>query len=200
MVWDYAESNIFNHAAGDYETTLSTMVRVLRSMRVKTPGSVQQKDATSLGNGSVPPIISSDPPYYDNIGYADLSDFFYVWLRRSLGGIYPEVFGTMLVPKSAELVATPYRFGGSKQKAQEFFESGLGAAFARMREQSNPNYPVTIYYAFKQAESEKPSANGGVGGDDYGVLAVASTGWETMLAGLMDAGFQITGTCPCARN
>jgi len=195
MVWDYAESNIFNHAAGDYETTLSTMVRVLRSMRVTTPGSVQQKDATSPGNGSVPPIISSDPPYYDNIGYADLSDFFYVWLRRSLGLIYPEVFGTMLVPKSAELVATPYRFGGSRQKAQEFFESGLGTAFTRMRERANPDYPITIYYAFKQAESEKPSANGGVA-DDHGVLAVASTGWETMLTGLMEAGFQITGTWP----
>jgi len=159
-------------------------------------GDVTQRDATKPVLDSVSPLISTDPPYYDNIGYADLSDFFYVWLRRSLGAIYPEVFGTMLVPKSTELVATPYRFGGSKQKAQEFFETGLGAVFARMRERANPDYPVTIYYAFKQAESEKPSANGGVAGDDHGVLAVASTGWETMLIGLMEAGFQITGTWP----
>ena len=200
MIWGFAEGNPLGSSSGSWEVLMENLDRSLQSPllshSISSSGSARQQDATDAGHGILDPIISTDPPYYDNIGYADLSDFFYVWLRRSLGGIYPEIFGTMLVPKSAELVATPYRFGGSKQKAQEFFESGLGDAFARMRERANPDYPVTIYYAFKQAESEKPSANGGVGGDDHGVLAVASTGWETMLTGLMEAGFQITGTWP----
>ncbi len=106
-----------------------------------------------------------------------------------LGGVYPDIFGTMLVPKSQELVATPYRFDGSQQRAQEFFEEGLGKAFRRMRQRVNPNYPITVYYAFKQAEAETSE-------DGHGVMAVASTGWETMLEGLMEAGFQITGTWP----
>ena len=97
-------------------------------------------------------LISTDPPYYDNIGYADLSDFFYVWLRHSLSSIYPELFTTMLVPKSQELVATPYRFNGSKSKAQQFFETGLQKAFEQMRAIQSPDYPLTVYYAFKQAE------------------------------------------------
>jgi putative DNA methylase len=195
MVWDFAESNPTNGVL-DILATVDWTANALSLVLATNNGIVEQRDATNIINGTDRPVISTDPPYYDNIGYADLSDFFYVWLRRSLGEIYPEVFGTMLVPKSAELVATPYRFGGSKQKAQEFFESGLGAAFSRMREKANPDYPVTIYYAFKQAEGEKSSANGGVEGDDHGVLAVASTGWETMLTGLMGAGFQITGTWP----
>ncbi len=197
MVWDFAESNPFCGSTGNWAGSIAWIAEVLASLPAKIEGFATQKTATLPGH-TMPkkPVISSDPPYYDNIGYADLSDFFYVWLRRSLGGVYPEIFGTMLVPKSGELVATHYRFGGSKQKAREFFEHGLGEAFARMHEQADPGYPVTIYYAFKQAESEKPSANGGVAGDDHGVLAVASTGWETMLTGLMDAGFQITGTWP----
>jgi len=196
MVWDFAEANVFSSSGGNFNANVGWIVNCVELSPTSSTGEVHQQDATTTLNNSYRPIISTDPPYYDNIGYADLSDFFYVWLRRSLGGVYPEVFGTMLVPKSAELVATPYRFDGSRQKAREFFESGLGAAFARMRERANPDYPVTIYYAFKQAESEKPSANGGVGGEDHGVLAVASTGWETMLTGLMEAGFQITGTWP----
>ena len=197
MTWDFGEVNPFSRSGGNFEGNLSFVIKVIQTLSLgERVGNARQQDATDSVNGVNLPIISTDPPYYDNIGYADLSDFFYVWMRRSLGAVYPEVFGTMLVPKSAELVATPYRFGGSKQKAQKFFESGLGTAFARMRERANPNYPVTIYYAFKQAEGEKPSANGGMNGDDHGVLAVASTGWETMLTGLMDSGFQITGTWP----
>ena len=130
-------------------------------------------------------LISTDPPYYDNVGYADLSDFFYVWLRRSLGDIHPELFGTLLTPKSAELVATPYRFDGSKAKAEAHFEHGLGAAFARIRQIADPSVPVTIYYAFKQAESD---------GDGEGALA--STGWETMLEALLASEFSIDGTWP----
>ena len=197
MTWDFAEANIFGDAAGDFQRCFGSLTEVLeREVVGASDGEVHQQDATTALNGSYRPVISTDPPYYDNIGYAELSDYFYVWMRRSLGDIYPDIFGTMLVPKSAELIATPHRFGGSKQKAQEFFESGLGTAFSQMRERANPNYPVTIYYAFKQAESEKSFANGGIGDDDHGVLAVASTGWETMLNGLMESGFQITGTWP----
>ncbi len=198
MVWDYGEANILEKVVGGWIPTIEYMTNCLLTSPYSKnlSGEAHQQDATTALSESYRPVISTDPPYYDNIGYADLSDFLYVWLRRSLGGVYPEVFGTMLVPKTAELVATPYRFGGSKQKAQEFFESGLGAAFAQMREKANSDYPVTVYYAFKQSESEKHSANGGVEGDDHGVLAVASTGWETMLTGLMESGFQITGTWP----
>jgi len=132
-----------------------------------------------------------EDPYYDNIGYADLSDFFYVWLRRSLGRIYPDLFSTMLVPKAKELVATPYRFDGSKQKAQQFFEHGLGQAFAAVRTEACPDYPVTVYYAFKQAEAEGDDDEHEDRGSD-----TASTGWETMLEGLLRSGFSITGTWP----
>lgn len=193
MIWDFAEPNVFADAAGNYEVSLGNLIKALIRTPARVSGEAHQQDATTALDESYRPVISTDPPYYDNIGYADLSDFFYVWLRRSLGGVYPDVFGTMLVPKAPELVATPYRFGGSKQRAREFFESGLGRAFARMRERANPDYPVTIYYAFKQAENETVSTDGEEGS---GVMAVASTGWETMLTGLMESGFQITGTWP----
>ena len=135
------------------------------------------------------------PPYYDNVSYADLSDFFYVWLRRSLGSIYPELFATMLVPKAQELVATPYRFDGSKSKAQQFFESGLQKTFEQIRTVQSPDYPLTVYYAFKQAESEIET-NGEEGSTESDIKVTASTGWETMLEGLIQSGFAITGTWP----
>ena len=142
-------------------------------------------------------MISTDPPYYDNIGYANLADFFYVWLRFTLNSIYPDLFRTILVPKTQELVADPYRFESSKSKAQEFFETGLGKAFERMREIQHPEYPLTVYYAFKQAESELD----GIGSEEegssrLGFKVTASTGWETMLIGLIRSGFTITGTWP----
>jgi putative DNA methylase len=99
------------------------------------------------------PLISTDPPYYDNISYADLSDFFYVWLRQSLSRIYPDLFSTLLTPKAQELVATPHRHNGNKERAKAFFEAGLGRAFARIRESQHPDYPLTVFYAFKQAET-----------------------------------------------
>ncbi len=143
-------------------------------------GKSNQRDAIARANDLNQPLISTDPPYYDNISYADLSDFFYVWLRRSLNDIYPDLFNTMLVPKSQELIATPYRFNGSRSKAQEFFEAGLSKAFVQMREIQNPEYPLTVYYAFKQSESESDN------NEDQGTLfATASTGWETMLEGLI---------------
>ena len=135
-------------------------------------------------NNGVKPLISTDPPYYDNIGYADLSDFFYVWLRRSLNDIYPDLFKTMLVPKAQELVATPYRFDGSKSKAQEFFETGLGKAFEHMRAFQHPDFPLTVYYAFKQAESEAEGNEGDeTSSNGNSNKVTASTGWETMLEG-----------------
>ncbi|MEW6637723.1 MAG: DUF1156 domain-containing protein, partial [Actinomycetota bacterium] len=186
MVWDFAEPNVFAESAGNYEISLSNLLKALERTPARSNGVAKQRDATASMNSVDQPVISTDPPYYDNIGYADLSDFFYVWLRRSLGAVYPSIFGTMLVPKSSELVATPYRFGGSKKKAQEYFEKGLGNAFARMREKANPEFPLTVYYAFKQAEAES----------ENGLTSVASTGWETMLEGLLSTGFQITGTWP----
>jgi len=191
MVWDYAESNLFNGAAGDYGTTIGTIVRAISNLAVISLGSAQQIDASAALNGVAYPLISTDPPYYDNIGYADLSDFFYIWLRRSLGKVYPDLFSTMLVPKSQELVATPYRFGGDSEKAKVFFEEGLGKAFTRIHELQHPHYPLTIFYAFRQAETEEDEDREGNGG-----RVAISTGWETMLEGLLKAGFAITGTWP----
>jgi len=151
-------------------------------------GKAYQQDATASYQKDLNfKLISTDPPYYDNIGYADLSDFFYVWLRRSLQSVYPDLFRTVLVPKSQELVAIPYRFGGDKRKAQDFFEEGLGKAFNQMHSISHSDYPLTVYYAFKQAEAETKG-----NGDE----SIASTGWETMLEGLMQANFTIDGTWP----
>lgn len=143
------------------------------------------------GGVVIQPLFSTDPPYYDNIGYADLADFFYVWLRQNLKDTYPGLFRTMLTPKNEELVATPYRFGGSKDKAKEHFERGLQKTFQQMCQMANPSYPVTVYYAFKQAENGRSTAD-----KENGDQMMASTGWETMLNGLVTSGFQITGTWP----
>jgi putative DNA methylase len=186
MVWDFAETNLFAGAGGDIRGTVESLCEVLDSLVVGPGATTKQLDAASAANGVPAPLISTDPPYYDNIGYADLADFFYVWLRRSLGDVYPELFGTLVTPKTAELVATPYRFGGDKAKAEAHFEKGLGSAFARIREVADPNFPVTVFYAFKQTESEGDGAEPGT----------ASTGWETMLEALLRAGFAIDGTWP----
>lgn len=144
-------------------------------------GQASQADAQSQSISSKK-LISTDPPYYDNIGYADLSDFFYVWLRRSLKLIYPELFATLAVPKAEELVATPYRHG-SKEKAEVYFLDGMTDAMHSLAEQAHPGFPVTIYYAFKQAETK-------------GDAGTFSTGWETFLAAVLKAGFALTGTWP----
>ncbi|HEU5453303.1 MAG TPA: DUF1156 domain-containing protein, partial [Terriglobales bacterium] len=196
MVWDSAEVNPFAGAGGDFMGVVDGAVGVIRSLPTQAQhGQAKQLDATAAINGAAHPIISTDPPYYDNIVYSDLSDFFYVWLRRSLKDIHPALFDTLLVPKAAELVATPYRFGGSAEKARQFFEEGLGKAFDCMREAGTPEYPLTVYYAFKQAESE--NGNGENGRNGNGAEAVsASTGWETMLEGMLRAGFSVQGTWP----
>lgn len=188
MVWDFAEANPMSDSTGNFNGAIDWVVKVLESLLPNSESNVNQHDATtSHPNDTTPKLISTDPPYFDNIGYADLSDFFYVWLRRSLGSIYPNICSTLLVPKTQELVATPYRFDGSKQKAQAFFEEGLGKAFNRMHEISHANYPLTVYYAFKQAETDQKGKS-----DE----SVASTGWETMLEGLIKADFSINGTWP----
>lgn len=140
---------------------------------------VTQADAI-LAVGA-PTVISTDPPYYDNIGYSDLSDFFYVWLRRSLRAVHPELLSTMLVPKAEELVANPFRHNG-RDGAKEFFEQGFRRVFARARESTLPDFPITVYYAFKQSDS----------GED----GIASTGWETLLDGMIRSGWAITATWP----
>ena len=187
MTWDFAEVNPFSESSGNWENNIDWIAKTLEKLVPLGRGQTAQLDATigSFGKG----LYSTDPPYYDNIGYADLSDFFYIWLRRSLGGIYPELFSTLLVPKSQELVATPFRFGGSKEKARTFFENGFRRAFARLRQLQSDGYPLTVYYAFKQAEFDDDGSEGSE-------ISLASTGWETMLAGLLDSGFQVTGTWP----
>ena len=190
MSWDYAEANPMGKTGGGHlEGAIDRVANSLTFLSLNNKiGKCEQKDASSLGvSRSDSFLISTDPPYYDNIGYADLSDFFYVWLRRSLQSIYPNLFSTLLVPKAQELVATPFRFDGSKLKAQIFFEEGLGKSFNQMHEISHAAYPFTVYYAFKQAETEQRGRS-----DEL----VASTGWETMLEGLIKADFSIDGTWP----
>ena len=154
---------------------------MLEVFSTSAPGNAQQADA-AVQDCSEHKLISTDPPYYDNIGYADLSDFFYVWMRRSLASVFPELFATLAVPKSEELVATPYRHG-NKQKAETFFLDGMTLAMHRLAEQAHSAFPVTIYYAFKQSESD----------DDDGTT---NTGWDTFLEAVIKAGFAISGTWP----
>ncbi len=202
MIWDFAEPNFFAGATGSISAAIELAADPITFLgKGNYCGFVLQRDATAIIDGINWPLISTDPPYYDNIGYADLADFFYVWLRHSLRTVYPDLFRTMLVPKAGELVATPYRFDGDKSKAQKFFEVGLGKAFERMRAVQHPEYPLTVYYAFKQAESEVEQDEDNEietnGSDNKSASeATASTGWETMLEGLISSGFTITGTWP----
>lgn len=183
MVWDYAEANPFCSSSGSYNNMLEWVFKsILNFPNSADKGTAKQFDAQS-DNGLRNIMVSTDPPYYDNIGYADLSDFFYVWMRQALKETYPKVFRTMLVPKTEELVATPYRFAGSVEKARDFFEDGMFNTCCRLYQYAREDVPVTIYYAFKQSETDE---------DD----STASTGWETMLSAIIRAGFAITGTWP----
>jgi putative DNA methylase len=190
MAWDFAELSPFGTLA-PIDSIFASSATSLESVPALRVGQADQHDAAALNYSLQHALISTDPPYYDNVGYADLSDFFYVWLRRSLGKIYPDLFSTLLVPKAQELTASPYRFDGSREKAMRFFEDGLGHAFVRMRAVQRSDYPMTVYYAFKQAESA-----GYGNGLSESTMVSASTGWETMLEGLLKAGFAITGTWP----
>lgn len=182
MTWDYAEGNPFSNSSGCFGNMLDWIVKCIDNFPLATAGAESnQADAQSdcrLQNI----MISTDPPYYDNIGYADLSDFFYVWMRQSLRTTYPSLFETLLVPKVDELIATPYRHEGSVEKAKDFFESGMLSACKQMHQYACEDIPVTIYYAYKQSDS-----------DDSGTV---SSGWETMLSAIVNAGFALTGTWP----
>ena len=181
MVWDYADVNPFAGAGGDFFGVIEGIGKTLCNLPIPAVGRTSQADATSQ-NMSSGRLVSTDPPYYDNIGYADLSDYFYVWLRRSLRPLFPDLFATLAVPKAEELVATPYRHGG-KDAAEAFFLGGMTRALHRLAEQAHPGFPVTIYYAFKQSERK-------------GDTGIASTGWETFLDAVIRSGFAITGTWP----
>jgi len=184
MSWDYAEANIVSGPSGSFESMLDNTVAGLLSTNYEQNsfGIANQSDAQS-DNGLRGIMVSTDPPYYDNIGYADLSDYFYIWLKQSLRNIYPSLFSTMLVPKTEELIATPFRFDGNMAQARVFFETGMLKAFKQINTYSRDDIPVTVYYAFKQSEDDA---------DDK----TASTGWETMLSAIIQAGFTITGTWP----
>ena len=181
MMWSYAEANPFSASSGNWNAMIDWIHKAVQRLPATKQGSVQLEDAQTQIT-SVNKIVSTDPPYYDNIGYADLSDFFYVWLRRSLGSAFPGLFTTLVAPKAEELVAAPYRHD-SKEKAGEFFLEGMTKAMQRLAEQTHPTIPVTIYYAFKQTEKK-------------GDMGIASTGWETFLNAVIRAGFSISGTWP----
>ena len=181
MVWDYAENNVFNDAGGDFRTSLTTLIRALVRVPATGNGEILQRNATAR-LGEVPSLlVCTDPPYYDNISYADLSDFFYVWLRRNLADVWPDETATVLTPKSEEMIANPYRTG-SKQSAKKHFEEGMAEFLDRLAGTQHPGFPATIFYAYKQQETRRGNT--------------ASTGWETFLQGLVDAGLQITATWP----
>lgn len=186
MTWDYAEANILSDSAGSFNSMIGWIIKAIKEFpAAHFGGHARQFDAQS-DNGMRGILVSTDPPYYDNIAYADLSDFFYVWLRQSLRRTYPKLFSTMLVPKHEELVATPYREDRGKDGAREFFEEGMFSTFKQVNKCAREDVPVTIYYAFKQSETETSND----------VESTASTGWETMLSAIIRAGFSITGTWP----
>ncbi len=181
MVWDFAESNPFSDASGNWlDTALQWIPRVIEMLPAMAPGMATQA-AAQHQDVSHDKFISTDPHYYDNIGYADLSDYFYVWLRQTLRAIYPDLLATIAVPKQEELVATPARHGG-REDAERFFLDGMREVFIRIVEQSHPSAPITIYYAFKQADLSQSD--------------VHSTGWETFLEAIFKSGLVLTGTWP----
>lgn len=179
MVWAFAEANPLSGTAGDFSNTIPGIAAVLERIDPTAGAEVAQADAATRDFASG--VISTDPPYYDNIGYSDLSDFFYVWLRRSLRAIHPTLFASMLVPKAEELVANPYRHDG-RVGAEKFFQAGFENVFARAREAASEQFPITVYYAFKQSELEQEG--------------ISSTGWATILEGMIREGWSITATWP----
>lgn len=180
MTWDFGEGNVFGNSSGAWGPSVEWVSLAISSLPSREDGTVVQENASvqSIAEGKV---ISTDPPYYDNIGYADLSDFLFVWLKRSLKEIYPDLFSLLATPKSDELVATPYRHGG-KEAAEAFFLEGMTKAIANMARQALPDFPATIYYAFKQSEIDQEG--------------ISSTGWATFLQAVVHAGYAVVGTWP----
>lgn len=189
MLWDHAEANVFSNSSGSWNVLLkgfsSSVLNGGFNFSRDFQGIAEQADAQrDCGLRNL--LVSTDPPYYDNIGYADLSDFFYIWLRQSLRKIYPDLFATMLVPKEQELIATPFRNDRGRQGARDFFETGMLEAVKQIHTSANDSLPVSIFYAFKQSETESRND----------VEKTASTGWETMLTAIIRAGFSVVGTWP----
>src|SRR5438132_1603207 len=181
LTWDYAESNPIGGASGNFSGGIKSIADGLLNCDPRCSGKAEQLDAAKqvLSDGK---IVATDPPYYDNIAYADLSDFFYVWLRRSLRHVIPDLFATVAVPKAEELVATAYRHG-SVAKAEAFFLKGMTQAMQQLAQNGHPSFPVTMYYAFKQSESRSD-------------IGTHSSGWETFLDAVIRAGFGVSGTWP----
>jgi putative DNA methylase len=179
MAWDFLEVNILGDGSGTWASQVELAAQALDGLVIDVPAFVSQAPAQVASRQRF--VVSTDPPYYDNVEYSELSDFFYVWLRRTLREVHPELLSTLLVPKFEELVANPYRHDG-KEGAKSFFESGFREVFANAREVASPDFPITVYYAFKQSES-----------DDEGE---ASSGWETLLEGMIRSGWVITSTWP----
>lgn len=179
MVWDYFEANPFSSSAGNFNDRLEWVINVLNLVPAATSANVVQVSAAARDYSGL--VVSTDPPYYDNIGYSDLSDFFYVWLRRCLRDVHPSVVSTMLTPKAEELVANPYRHDG-KENAAKFFVDGFNTVFDRIRRGANPDVPMTVYYAYKQQDDGKDGKT--------------SMGWHTLLDGLIGAGWEVTATWP----
>lgn len=180
MTWDFAEGNGFSDSTGNWISCTEWIWKVISGLVSAAGGSERQQDAQTVEYQSNP-VISSDPPYYDNIGYADLSDFFFCWMRPALKPVFPDIFDVLATPKAEELVATPYRHGG-KLAAENFFMKGMGNAIANMAQHSSAIFPATIYYAFKQSEIEKEG--------------ISSTGWATFLQAVIEAGYAVVGTWP----
>lgn len=199
MVWDFAEANLLGEKAICWHNAVDLTVDALERIPVgKTEtGTAAQVDAAGAWNDTRGLLVSTDPPYYDNIPYSDISDFFYVWLRRTIGTIYPHLFGTVLTPKNPELVASSLRHEGNLIAAKEHFESGFRKAFTTLREKMDQRFPLTVYYAFKQEDEQSGSGNAD-NGDGEGVSngVDLTTGWETLLDALLGSGFQITATWP----
>lgn len=179
MAWDYAEGNPFGPSSGTLQIMISAVGKAIDALPARGFGEVTQADAATRDYARA--VVSTDPPYYDNIGYSDLSDFFYVWLRRALRDVHPALFASMLVPKAEELVANPHRHGGRKG-AERFFETGFEHVFAQARAGASEDFPITVYYAFKQSELAQEG--------------ISSTGWATILEGMIREGWAITATWP----
>jgi len=208
MVWDFAESNVLGEKSVCWHSAVRITADAVDTVLTHS-GHSRPLDAASPWDGLKDVLVSTDPPYYDNIGYAALSDFFYVWLRRTIGDLYPDLFGTILVPKEPELVAAPERFGGDRHSAKAHFEEGFRRAFATLREKMDPRFPLTVYYAFKQddleGEERMESQEQSVEPQSSSLTPHSSplsphpdrtTGWETMLTALVETGFQVTATWP----
>jgi putative DNA methylase len=184
MTWDYADVNVFSESSGSYLNLYERQVKGFSALGCGSIGNVYQEDARTQGI-SRGQFVSTDPPYFDNVPYADLSDFFYVWLRRSLKELLPSLFATISVPKAEELVAFGYRHQGGKVGAETFFLSGMTEAMRRLRTTSHPSAPITIYYAFKQTDEDEDTQKG-----------TSSSGWENFLKAVVDAGYALVGTWP----